>query len=177
MTVIYPEGTPTLGNVKVKAVVSVADMAAPKLATEINAATSVDLSCFLQKEGWAPAASTAKGTRKDRLCSKTSAEQFNRTTYTIGALRYVHDPTANDAAAGNEARELLQEGLKIYLIERQGLDAEDVAFAVADRVRTHYVELGPQIESMDPDDNGEFFIMQDVVYVTSQGPIVGAVAT
>lgn len=174
MTVIYPEGTPTLGNVKVKAVVSIANLATPLLATEINAATSVDLSCFLQKEGWNPTGSTAKGTKKDRLCSKTSVEQFNRTTYTIPSLRYIHDPQGADADPGNEARELLQEGLKIYLVERHGLDAEDEPFAAADRVRTHYVQLGPQIESTDPDDNGDFFIMQDVVYV-AQGPVVGIV--
>jgi hypothetical protein len=166
MTVVYPEGTPTLGNTKVVAAVAVASLTAPKLATEISAATSVEISCYLFPAGWAPTASTAKGTKMARLCDKILREQFNRTTYSIGDLQYVYDPQGDDSDPGNEAKELLVEGTQIYLIERIGLDAQDDAMAVADRVRTHHVELGPQIPSGDrTDENGEFFITQCVVYV------------
>jgi hypothetical protein len=52
----------------------------------------------------------------------------------------------------------------------------DDVFAVGDRVRTHYVELGPQWESGDvTDENGEFYIMQDVIYVARK-PVIGIVA-
>lgn len=176
MTVVYPEGTPTLGNIKVKAVASVAAIAAPKLATEINAATSVDLSCYFYADGWSSTATTAKQTKKRRLCSKRDTEQLHTTTYSIAALKYVHDPQGADADTGNEARELLQEGAKLYFVERHGLDAQDIAFAVADRVRTHHLELGPQIEMPDPDENGEFYVMQEVAYV-NDGPVTGIVAT
>lgn len=175
MTVVYPEGTPTLGNVKVKAVASIADLTAPKLATEIDAGTSVDISCYLYADGWTPSGSTAKNTKKRRLCSRRDVEQLSVTTYSVGALRYTHDPQGADADTGNEARELLQEGTKIYFVERQGLDALDEPFAVGDRVLTHYLELGAQIESNDTDENGEFYIMQEVVYV-NDGPKVGIVA-
>lgn len=177
MTVVYPEGTPTLGNTKVKAVVSVADLAAPKLATEINAVTSVDISCYLYPAGWAPTGATAKGTKPTRLCSKTELEQLNRTTWSIGDLQYVYDPQAADSADGNEAKELLQEGTSLYLVERIGLDADDTAFAVAQHTRTHYVTLGAQVPSGDrTDENGEFFITQSVVYANS-GPVDGVIAT
>ena len=176
MTIVYPEGTPTLGNTKVAAAVAVADLEAPKLATEINAATSVDVSCYLYPAGWSPTASTAKGTKPPRLCDKVTREQFNRTTYSIGDLQYVYDPQAADSASGNEAKELLTEGTQIYLIERIGLDAQADAFAVGDRVRVHYVELGPQIPSGDrTDENGEFFITQSVIYV-NDGPVDGVIA-
>lgn len=175
MTVVYPEGTPTLGNVKVKAVASIADLTAPSLATEVNAATSVDISCYLYADGWAPSGATAKSTKKRRLCSKSDVEQIDVTSYTVAALRYTHDPQGADTDTGNEARELLAEGTKLYFVERQGLDAMDVDFTVADRVRTHYLELGPQIESIDTDENGEFYIMQEVVYV-NDGPKVGTIA-
>jgi hypothetical protein len=176
VTVIYPEGTPTLGNVKVKAGLATTNLAAPALATEINAVTSVDLSCFFYADGWSATASTAKQTKKRRLCTKRDTESLHTTTYSIAALKYVHDPQGADADAGNEARELLQEGAKLYFWERHGLDAQDEPFTVADRVRTHWLELGPQIEMPDPDENGEFYIMQEVAYV-NDGPVAGVVAT
>lgn len=176
MTLVMPEGTPTLGAVKVKATASIANRTAPALATEINAASAVDISCHLLADGWNASAETAKNTKKRRLCSKADTEQLGVTTFRVAALRYIHNPQATDAAAGNEARNLLKAGLKFYFVERHGKDAQTTAFAVGDRVRSHYLELGPQIEMPDPDDNGEFFIYQEVAYVSAGGPVVGTVA-
>lgn len=177
MTVVYPEGTPTLGNTKVAAVLSVAAIAAPKLATEISAVTSVDLSCYLMASGFNPTATTNKGTKPRRLCSKRTLEQFNASTYGFDALQYVHNPQGADIAVGNEARKLLVEGTKLYLVERQGLDAQNDGWTVAEQVITHYVEMGPQIRSGDrTDENGEFYITQEVVYLNN-GPVNGVIAT
>lgn len=176
MTAVYPEGTPTLGNTRVTAVVAIADMTAPKVATELNAATSVDLSCYLYAEGWSPSGTQAKQTKKRRLCTRRDVESLHTVTYTIGALRYTHDPQAPDSATGNEARELLQQGMKVYLSERQGKDAVDEPNVVGDRFRSHYLELGEQFESADTDENGEYYIMQEVAYV-NDGPVVGVAVT
>lgn len=177
MSITIPEGTPTLANTKIVAVLSVADTAAPKKATEIDAVTSLDFTCYLFADGWTPTASTAKGQSRRRLCSPRSAERLNTTTFSIGALQYSHNPKTADGSVGNEARELLTEGTKIYLVEGQGIDGQTGEFTAGDRVRTHYVELGPQIDSGDQtDENGEFFIMQELVYVTADGPVVGTVA-
>lgn len=177
MTLVIPEGTPTLGNVKVKVLVTMPDLAAPSLATAINAVTAVDGSCYLFPEGWAPTGTTAKGSRRPRLCQKSQVEVLNRTTYSVGALQYIHNPQLDDAGAGNEMRELLVEGAKLYFVERQGLDAQDTAFAETQRIRTHYLELGPQIWSGDAtDENGEFFITQEAVYVNGSGPVDGVIA-
>lgn len=176
MTIIYPEGTPTLGNTKVKAVVTIADLLAPKLATEINAVSSVDISCYLYPAGWAPSATTAKGSKPARLCSKNDLQQFNRTAYEVGDLQYVYDPQGASTVDANKAKTLLVEGTKIYLVERLGLDAQTNAFAVAQKVTTHYLILGPQIPSGDrTDENGEFFITQSVIYVNA-GPVAGTIA-
>lgn len=176
MTVVFPEGTPTLGATKVQAVVSIAAPAAPKLATEINAATSVEISCYLMANGWNPDASTAKGTKAPRLCSKTQQEQLNRTTWTIPDLMYTYDPQGADSAPGNEAKELLVEGARIHFLERRGPDAQDDPFAVGNRTRDFYLELGPQIDSGElTDENGEFYIKQSVVLV-GERPVAGVVA-
>lgn len=174
MTIVLPEGTPTLGNTKIKAVVAVADMAAPKLATELNAVTSVDISCFVYPAGWNPTGAQGKGTKMARLCTKTQRDSLNRVSWTAPTLQYVYDPQAADAAEGNEAKELLTEGTEVYIVERRGLDSE-AAFATTQHTRTHHLRLGAQIPSGDlTDENGEFFIMQESEYVSD--PVDGIIA-
>lgn len=175
MTVVLPEGTPTLGNTKVAACVAVVDLEAPKVATEISAVTSLDASGYLYPAGWNPTGSTAKGTAMARLASTRQKERLNRTTYSLPNLQYVHDPQGDDSDPGNEAREMFVEGVELFIVERIGLDA-DVAWATGQRTITHHIRLGAQIDSGDrTDENGEFFIEQAVVYV-NDGPVRGVTA-
>lgn len=173
MTIIFPESTPVLGNVKVKAVVAVADLAAPKLATEINAASSVELSCAFMAAGWTPTGAQSKTNKMRRLCAKFDVEQLNPSQFTLGSLQYSTGDPQNENTA---IKTLMVDGAKLYLVERLGLDAEDVAFAVSQKVRTHYVLLGEPIRVYDTTaDNGEFYISQEAVYV-SRGPVDGTIA-
>lgn len=175
MTIYYPEGTPTLGNIKVVAAVAVADETAPKLATEVKAASSVELSMALYPAGWNPGATVNKGTKPPRLGSTTQQEQFNRTTYTLASLQYVYDPQADDTDPNNAAKAMLTEGSEVYILEGRGISAEEGDFAVGTRTRSHHVRLGPQIPQGDTtDENGEFYMLQDITYVGS-GPIDGVV--
>lgn len=175
MTIVQPEGVQTLGTTRVKACDAVANMAAPKLATEINAAGSVDITGLLYPAGWQPGATTNKGTKPARLASKTSKEQFNRTAYTLPDLQYAHDPQGEPEDPINAAKAALTEGLAKYIVERTGLDADDV-LAVTQKTRTHHVRLGPQIPSGDrTDENGEYFITQSIIYIDD--PVDGVIAT
>lgn len=175
-TLVYPEGTLTLGATSVVAVPTVVDPAAASLATEVNGAGSLNLAGYLYPEGWNPSADTPTGSRKARLASKTTSQVFNRTNFAIAALQYIHDPQGADADTGNEARDMLQQSVKVHLLERQGPDAETEAWAVGDRYLDHYVELGPQVETGDrADENAEFYVLQSVIYVNGQGPTVGVV--
>ena len=177
MTIIMPDGVPTLGATAVKAVVAVADMTAPLLATELEATSSVDISLFLSAAGWNPNAASNKGTRPARLGSKTQRDTFNRTTYSLATLQYVYDPQGDDTVAENKAKALLLEGVTIYLVERLGLDAEDDAWAVGQKTRTHKVTLGVQSVGGDrTDENGEFVLMQDAIYANLEGPVDGTIA-
>ena len=173
-TLVMPEGTPTLGNTKIVACVSLANPAAPDLSGEIGAGTSVELSCFVYPAGWNPTGTQGKGTKPPRLCTKSQRDALQRVSWTAPSLQYVYDPQAADNATGNEAKELLAEGTVVYVVERRGVDA-DTEFAVADRVRVHHLRVGAQIPSGDlTDENGEFFIMQETEYVTD--PVDGVVA-
>lgn len=176
MTLVMPDGVPTLGAIGVKACPTIADPTQPKLATELNAAGSKDISLHLFPAGWAPAGDTPTGTAPARLGSKKIRQTLNRTTYTLAALQYIYSPQATSSDPANAAKTLLVEGTKIHLVERRGLDPETTAWAVGDKTRDHYVILGPQIEMGDPsDENGEFFIQQAVVYVSNDGPTAGTV--
>lgn len=168
-TVLYPEGVQSQGNVKVKAVFTLANSAAPTVA-EVNASSAVDLSLFLYPGGWSPTITTNKGTKPPRLASKVSLESFNRSAYGLPDLLYAFDPQGAPGDADNAAYEALTPGLSIYLVERLGVDAEGVAFTSADYVRVHHVTLGEQFPVYDTtDENDEVKIQQSVIYVTPPG--------
>lgn len=167
MTVVYPEGTPTLGTTRLKAgVVIPTSLSAPSLATNINAVSSVDITGHLFVAGWNPTGSQGKGQRAPRLGSTSNRDSLNRAQWTAPTLQYVYDPTADDSAPGNEAKELLAEGTEVVIYERRGLDS-DTAFAAAQRIRVHHLRVGAQFPMGDAaDENGEFFMQQETEYVS-----------
>lgn len=174
MTVIYPEATPVQGNTKVKAVLTVADTAAPKLATEINATSSVDVSFFLHD--WAPTATQNKGTAPRRVGDTAMLDKLGNTNFSIPTLTYVYDPQGDDTTSDNKAKALLAEGTEVYLIERLGLSAKSTDFAVTQKVRVHHVRVGTQVHgTTGTDEFSEYQISQEVEYV--EVPADGVIAT
>lgn len=168
MTVIFPEATPVLGNVKLKAVLAVLDATAPKLATEYNAATSLDLSCFVRPINLNNV-STGTGTSPRRLCTTITLPNEGVTEIGAFELRYVYDPQAADTSPENKAKALLVRGLELSFVFRKGL-AFTQAAAVGDRTETWRVRMGRQnLVTSGDDDQAEFevsqmaFPMSDVV--------------
>lgn len=171
MTVFFPEATPVLGNIKVNAMVTVADLAAIKVATEWNATSSVDLTCFLRP--FATNVTSASGTAPNRLCTTITLPNEGRTEIGGFELRYVYDPQALDTDPDNKAKAMLVRGTVLTLGIRKGLDARVVAAAVGQQTEAWKVRLGRanRVTSGD-DDQAEFEISQmayplaDVVYGT-----------
>ena len=169
MTVYFPEATPVLGNLKMNAILTVADPAAIKLATEWNANSSVDLTCFVRP--LIPSATTNSGSAPNRMCTTITLPNEGRTEISAFELRYVYDPQADDTDPDNKAKALLVRGLSLTLAFRKGLDARAVAPAVGQKTEAWYGRLGRQnrVTSGD-DDQAEFEISQmffpksDVVY-------------
>lgn len=163
MTIVFPEATKVQGNTSVTVVQTVADMAAPKLATEINAASSVNVSCFLYSGG-VGTSTTSKGEAPRRLCTTETFQQFGNTSYEVTDLMYVYNPQGDDTDEANEAKAALTEGTDVYLVIRKGLDAQSAAYAVDQRVDVWHVRLGPQNRSQTGDDEfAEFAITQPVI--------------
>lgn len=140
MTVLYPEATKAQGNTSVVAAVAVADPDAAKLATEINAASSEHLSCFIRD--WAPEIELNTGTAPPRLCTTEQMPAEGNTVYQAVTLRYVYDPQEDDTDANNAAKAALAPGTVVHLLVRKGLDARGTAWAVGQQYEHWYGRMG-----------------------------------
>lgn len=92
-----PASVPADGNLRVAYLPTIADPQFPQL-TELNAITTVDISCYITAEGFQPALEEQVIT-DDRLCSRATYEQPGRWQKTM-TLSYVYNllsPADNDA--------------------------------------------------------------------------------
>lgn len=173
MTVIYPEATPVQGNTKVQAVLSIADTSAPSLASEINAASSVDLSCFLRD--WNPEITNNSGTSPARLCTTVQLPVEGNTQFQPIEVRYVYDPQAADSTDDNKALALLVRGTEFYAVVRKGLDAQNTDWATTQHVEVWRFRCGRQNRLRSGEDEfGEYEIVQQIFPLTE--PDYGVVA-
>lgn len=153
MTVTFPEAVKAQGNISVRVVQTIADPSAPKLATEINATTSVDVSCYLYSGGVGTSTQN-KGEAPRRICSTDTFQQFGNTTYEVSDLQYAHDPQQALTAVVNKARQILTPGTDVWLVVRLGLAAQTEAWDEGQIVDLWHVSLGRQNKTMTGD--GEF---------------------
>lgn len=165
MTVIYPEATPVQGNTKVVAVVSIADVNAPDLSSEIGALTSVDLSCFIRD--WNPEINNNQGNSPARLCTTVQLPVEGNTQFNPIELRYVYDPQAADSTDDNKAMALLERGTEFYAVVRKGLDARDTAMAAGQYVEVWRFRCGRQNRLRSGEDEfSEYEIVQQIFPLT-----------
>ncbi|QKW15383.1 hypothetical protein [Verrucosispora sp. NA02020] len=165
MTQPMPTAVTTNGTVAVKIVQAIAAPAAP-VVTEVNAVSSVDLSCYLTGDGYA--AETSENTVEDpRLCSKQIFEARGDFTDTL-EITYVFNPAS---PTDDGARLALPPGTAAFLVTRWAVDSED-AFAASDLVDVIPFEAGIQRKQA-PTRNGVHRITQKL-FIT--GPVQRDVA-
>lgn len=174
MTVIYPEATPVQGNTKAKAVLTIANPASPALATEINAASSLDLSCFLRDLN--PEMTSNSGSAPNRLCTTVQLPVEGNTTFSAIEIRYVYDPQAADTTNDNKAKALLLRGTELYIVLRKGLDARATDFAVGQYVETWRFRCGRQNRVRSGEDEFSEYEISQLIYPLTE-PTYGTVAT
>ncbi len=151
MPTIIP-GVASDETVSVKWVATIADTSAPKLATEINAATSVQLECLFT-EMFSPTASADVG-EISRMCSKTKQQRGGSVSKGIDDVVYAYDPQALSTAAINKAYATLVQGTKGFLVVRWGKHV-DTAWAVGDKVDVWPVEVSYGPFKLAPETNSE----------------------
>lgn len=154
------------GNTVIWFVPTIADLAAPKVATEIGAATAYRITHSLTTDGWTLTGAQST-TLDERLTLATPLESLDTLTQTFGAgIKYV------DSAAAGSAAVVLKPTAPAtskagYFVERRNVPNGTLATA-AQTVRTIPVNLGPQIKGP-IDGTGKFTITQQAAIT---GPIV-----
>lgn len=142
MPTTAPPGFVADASLRVWFVTTLANPAAPSLASEINAGTTVDATCYFTG-GFNPDASVAT-ISDDRLCLKVVLEDKGTTTWTMDDLNYIYD-VQNPASVSNKLYAALAENTTGYFVARYGLDV-DTAAAAGQKVDVIPVKMGPKVK-------------------------------
>jgi len=163
--------TPADGMTLVKIVTAIADTSAPKVATEINAASSVDISCYLTAGGWKPSLSEQVIT-DERLCTTQTYEQKGRSQRGLD-VEYIDNTNTANAATYNKAKDTLVPGTPMFIVVRTGLPYETAA-AAAQKFSVYPITPG-EYNELPPEANSVFKIAQKL-FVTGKVKISAAAA-
>lgn len=155
--------TPADGNVLVKLVPAIADTSAPKIATELNAAGAVDISCYLTGGGYKPSLSEQVIT-DERLCTTQTYEQKGRSQRGL-EVEYVDNTNSPNATLYNKAKDTLVPGAAQFLVVRTGLPYT-TALAAGQKVTVYPITPGEYGE-LPPEANSVLKIAQKL-FVTGQ---------
>ncbi len=139
MSLVVPPGIPSDGSWKVAFVSTIADVTAPKIATEIKAAGSVDGSCLLTKDG-VGFDNSYETSKDERLCTISVFEQPGTVTWSVNDLQFVIDPQGSTTDT-NKLYALVLNGWSGYMVTRMG-KASDVDWATTDKVWVVPVTIG-----------------------------------
>jgi hypothetical protein len=151
--------TPADGNVRVQWVTTIANTLAPTTA-ELNAGSSVDLSCYLTGDGFTPGLDEAT-VSDPRLCETETFEQPGRASRTL-SLQYINN---TNTALANAAYTSLVPGTAGYIVRRDG-KAYDSAFAASDKVEVWPVKAGKR-SNLPPEANSVLRVTQKM-FVTGR---------
>jgi hypothetical protein len=163
VTMLNPEATFVLGNIKLKLATAIANMASPSLASEVNAAGSLDVSLFVVGD-FEPTFEPNVGNAPPRLATKLQLPTEGLVQLQPITVEYVYGPQALDTADVNKAKAFLLRGVLFYAVERRGLDAETVAYAATQRARTWYFRAGLQNQTTSGDGEFRQFVIRQQLF-------------
>jgi len=155
--------TPADGNTLVRIVAAIADTSAPKVATELLAVSSVDISCYLTAGGWKPSLSE-QVISDERLCTTQTYEQKGRSQRGLEA-EYVDNTNTSVSATFNKAKDTLIPGTPMFIVVRTGLPYT-TALAAGQKVTVYPITPG-EYNEMPPEANSVFKIGQKL-FVSGQ---------
>ena|GEM_PF-1852273 len=166
---VYPSGVTVQGNIKLQWVTAIASPTAPSLATEINAASSLDISCYVAGDSWNPDIEQNKGEAPRRLCTKVQRDVFGNLKYNLDDLMYSISPQGAALSDGKKAYEALTVGTTGFIVARYGLDAQTTDWAAAQIVDIWPVTLGARLKVGDPSNEFNEFMVKQPVVVAAPG--------
>lgn len=157
---IKPAAAKTFTRDKWIWVPAIANPSAPTVA-ELNAASSLDISCFLLADSGKPSQTQNRVRLQRRLCSGNTSESAGVTDYTGGTLRYSTNPQKLGSDDANKAYTTLAPGSTGFLVNRL-VTPVLTDIAAAQVVQVHGAELGSQWTMPSSDgEEGECIVMQE----------------
>ncbi|GAA1138345.1 hypothetical protein [Nocardioides aquiterrae] len=160
MSIYEPEAVESQGATKIKLLSAVVDAAAASLATEVNAASSVEATLVFNT--WNPTRTPNTGTAPRRVGTRDQFPREGNMQYQPIAITYPDDPQADTGDPNVKAKDLLTEGTVKYVLVRKGIDV-DTAFAADQKYELWKVRCGAQIETQSGEDEfAEYQIQQNL---------------
>lgn len=161
-TDVFPQSVQGAGTVRVQFVPTLANPAQPLLA-EVNATSSLDSTPYFRAEAFQINMEQAR-IDDTRLSDEALREALGLASFSADALRYVHNPQAAPAVAGNKAYDKFTPGLTGYFVIRFGSKAlkSAAAFAATQRVQVYAVTFGEQHQPIPTGDNAAHLIEQPI---------------
>ena len=144
VAIVLPPSVPVDGMLKVTMVTTFADPNVPKL-TELAALSSIDITCYLTKDGSFKESFDQSTFVDARACTSEEWEQLGAIKRGLEDLVYVYQPQAAALAADNAAFEKLVPGSKGYFVIRRAV-AYQTANAVGQFVSVWGATLGGRAE-------------------------------
>lgn len=156
---------------------TIAVTSSPAAATEVNAATSLDVSKMFFASSARPSASTNLVSQNRRIGDASLAQFVGETQWTLGEIRYSFSPQAAALSDGKKAFEKFPAGTTGYLVHAQDIPVDD-DLAAGDFVNVYQVEFGVQVPVPEGDAEGSEAAIVQTVAITDPNPDINvALAT
>jgi hypothetical protein len=164
---IKPRQHTALKKTRFWAVPAIADDVAPKI-TEVNASGSFYFTCFVPEDyggGWTPTFNKGAGLRL--LCSGSTPETLNPTTFAGNDIVVVVDPQADASDNDKKAFEFFRDGFTGKLVRSLNV-ANDLSDAVTlgDFVDVAPVDITPMFTDLSSTDANGVFVARAGVAIT-----------
>lgn len=156
MTIIYPEGISTIGNLSLQLLPAIAAPATKVTLAEWTAGTPMQLS--IRNLG----ANGEQNVFEDiRLGTVDIMESLGRNRISIDPVQVVFDPQNPTSTTDYKVHTLLKTGGTVFLAQRLGVDQYSAATATQILSYIYQVKVGvPNEVPTDPTDDGSIFMRQ-----------------
>lgn len=166
MPIYEPTAAKVQGNTRVVFCVSVSSEAAPSIATDLNAATSVEATMAMYGT-FNPTANVNTGNSPARLGTTVQLPVEGNAQLQPIQMGYPYDPSADDTDANNKLKALLAQGTTVYAVVRRGVPKE-TAFAAGDVVKVYQLDCGYQdLNQTGEDEFAEYQVQQNLFQLKS----------
>ncbi len=167
VTTFFPTAGQVQARDRVLAILSVSNPAAISLATEVNAATTVAIECYLRD--FNPSGSEESVDAPDRYCSDQKYPSPGKSTWEAIELNYIWRPSEADTTDNNKAYKTLTKGLGIWLVNRPDYP-KSLDFAADQYYNAYKVVLGKQwlTRSGDASDASSEWQVKQMAYIQTE---------